>query len=225
MLQALSATLKEKVKKEVQIKINDNKSHYFVLKDQRSSISISLHRLFLKAPTDVLNALVSYIISRKKEDFSLVKQFVYSIQESLDFSNQVTQEKLNYKGRHFDLQDLYRQVNEKYFNNEMGLNIAWFKPTYKKFRHITFGSYDRQYKLIRINKLLDHESVASQYMEYLIFHEILHEVYPSKVLKSGRCQMHGKEFKEHEKRFPDFAQMKKFEKYFMKNIWRKNGRT
>jgi len=225
MLQTLSATLREKTKKEIQIKINDNKSHYFVLKDKRNCISISLHRLFLKAPMDVLNALISYIISKKREDFRLVKHFIYSSQANLDFSDQINQENLTYKGDYFDLLNLYQFVNKEYFNDDLSLNITWFKPIYKTFRHITFGSYDRQYKLIRINKTLDHKDVTKQYMEYLIFHEILHDVYPSKVLKSGRYQMHGKEFKEHEKSFPNFTQMKKFERYFMKNIWRKNGRT
>ncbi len=225
MLQTLSDNLREKTKKTVKIKINDNKSHYFVLKDHQNLISISLHRHFLEAPLSVLDSLVTYIISKKKEDFLPIKQFIYSIQKILDFSDLVDQEDMTYKGEYFDLLEEYNFVNEHYFNGSLELKITWFKPVYKTFRHITFGSYDRQYKLIRVNKLLDHKNVIDQYIKYLIFHEMLHEVYPSEMLKSGRYQMHGKAFKEHEKKFPNFTQMKKFEKYFMKNIWRKNGRA
>jgi hypothetical protein len=225
MFDKLSDTLHQETKKKIEIKINQNKSYFFVLKYYRNTISLSLHHFFLKAPDDVLEALVKYVVNKNKTDFSLVKQFIYSNQIKLNFSDQFDKSKLITTGNYFNLEDELNKVNQKYFNSRYDFLITWFKPSYKTFRHITFGSYDRIYKLIKINKLLDHKNVNREYMQYLIFHEILHEVFPSKILKSGRCQMHGKAFKDYEKTFPNFNQMKEFETYFMQNIWRKNGRT
>src|SRR5690606_20830815 len=64
------------------------------------------------------------------------------------------------KGVYIDLQELYHRTNTEYFKGELSLPIAWFPiPRYRKFRQITFGSYDFSLSLVRINRILDHASV------------------------------------------------------------------
>lgn len=184
-----------------------------------------LHTLFLEAPDQIVKAIIQYAQSRKSEDHSLIKQFVYAKQNELDLSHTLNKKKLVTKGRYFDLKQIYSSVNQRDFENKMNLEITWFYPRYRTYRHITFGQYDRCLKLIKINHYLDTEKTPHFFMDYLIYHEMLHEKSPPYMDQSGRCRIHTKEFKALEKNHPFIRESKQWEKTFLKEFWRSNGRT
>ena len=91
--------------------------------------------------------------------------------------------------------------------------IAWFEtPNYRSFRRITFGSFDRTIPLIRINRLLDCSEVPLQFVEFIVYHEMLHTVCEAKVDARGRLWVHTPEFRRREALYPHYAFAKKWEK-------------
>ena len=67
-----------------------------------------------------------------------------------------------------------------------------------------FGCYDPGPNQILLNRRMDRPSVPACAVEYVLFHEMLHVKHPTR--RSG-CTMvsHSREFREEEKRFPEFA--------------------
>jgi len=108
-------------------------------------------------------------------------------------------------------------LNLAYFKGELDLNITWFqKPKYRKYRHITFGSFDKNLKLVRINKLIDQANFPFYFINYIVYHEMLHSVCQEEIDENGKRKIHTKKFKEEEKKFPYFKEALEFEKKFLK---------
>ena len=220
----LTQKLQKHFKKEVELTLKDNKCVFLRLQENaRKKIRLILHKQFAKAPDEVVYAVFRYIAKRDRNALSLLRRFVESNTEP---SVKKTK-KFDLKGDFFDLAEILEKVEEKYFEETFQFQISWFTPrAYTRVRHITFGSYDQSQKLIRINKILDDPKVPPYFLSFVIFHEILHHVFPPIVI-NGRRSVHGIFFKQHEKKHSYYHESKVWEKkifQFIKNR-QKNGRT
>jgi predicted metal-dependent hydrolase len=65
--------------------------------------------------------------------------------------------------------------------------------------------------MIRINPVLDIERVPPYFVEFIVYHEMLHAFLGVKN-KNGRRSVHSKEFRELEKRFSDYEKAMAWEK-------------
>ncbi len=74
-----------------------------------------------------------------------------------------------------DLFERLRQVNEKYFQSDSLPRVKWSRGRIKKkYRKLTFGSYDLRKDEIRIHPILKNEEIPSFVLDYILFHEMLH---------------------------------------------------
>jgi hypothetical protein len=77
----------------------------------------------------------------------------------------------------------------------------------------TLGHYDPAHHAVVISSLLDSAEASYLIVSYVLFHELLHTVYPAESRTARRC-VHTAEFKAAEKRFDDYdearAALKKF---------------
>jgi predicted metal-dependent hydrolase len=62
------------------------------------------------------------------------------------------------------------------------------------------GHHDENHSTIVISLSLDDRSVPDYVVEFVLFHEILHIVYPTRIV-GGRRQIHSPEFRRHERTF------------------------
>lgn len=114
---------------------------------------------------------------------------------------------------HYDLQAIYEEINQTYFNGELKLTIAWFGNASRTCRRSRkLGLYHFQKKTIQIHRLLDHPDFPHYFISYVVYHEMLHSVHPPIKAKRGRYQIHHGAFKEQEKRFAHYALAKEWEK-------------
>ncbi|MGD2169193.1 MAG: hypothetical protein PVI40_03005 [Chlamydiota bacterium] len=209
----------------VYVTLHNNKSTYLSFQKKRREVFFSLHKFFETAPLDVLQSLIDYAESSKRTSFTRVKKFIYTKQQEIDLSHTVKEKNLHIEGKHFNLRQAYEKINQNYFESALDLQITWFFPKYRSFRNFTFGSYDRNLKLIKINFHLDRHDTPAFYLDNLLYHEMLHAVCLPFVDEKGRLRIHTKEFKEKERLFPMYKQAKEWEKQFLKKFWRENGRT
>lgn len=73
------------------------------------------------------------------------------------------------------------------------------------------GVYDHLTRTIRIHPSLDRPEVPLFFVEYIVFHEMLHQAVPGKDTGS-RKQHHGPEFRARERRYPEYARALTWEK-------------
>jgi predicted metal-dependent hydrolase len=189
----------------LKLKINDNRSTMLSVRWEPDCTRVSLHRMFLEAPKNIMQSLACYIRQEHKIISRDIKIFIEDGLKKLDYSHTVDQSKLTCQGDVYNLKDLYDELNDKYFKGKLNLFITWFgKPTQRNKSRVTFGLYHDQLKLIKINRLLDNSTIPRYVIAYVVFHEMLHHICPSYVDEKGLHRIHSKEFKTKEERFEDF---------------------
>jgi hypothetical protein len=166
-----------------------------------------VHRLFYDAPTPVLQALIQYALKRDPQARAIIKQMAH-----LHFSQTHTPaEPLEHIGKTYNLREIFDRVQEILPIDN--ISIGWSNRTRKgKFHSITFGTFDKHRRQIRINPLLDDPEVPLYFLEFIVYHEMLHAVCPSTIDPAGRCSVHTREFREKERQFPHFKAAKEWGK-------------
>ncbi len=224
MLNLLQNKLKALSKKKVHIKVKEYKSTYISVYKDRYNIKISLHSLFLSAPQEIIDAIVNYSVKKDVLAFKEIKKYAANYFSKIDYSHKLDKKKLVSKGKYYDLQQIYNNLNDIYFEGKLNLNITWFTTKYRNFSHFTFGSYDKSVKLIKINYLLDSDKVPFYFINYVVYHEILHHIFPETIDENARRCHHGPDFKKKEKQFPYYKEAVYWEKKHFK-IRKLYGRT
>jgi len=208
--------LENKLNQSVLIKFYDFKSTFLRIEKKPNIFILKLHKLFLESNDDIKNAIVDYCLKKDKSSRNIIKLFAYDFFSKKDYSNKLDKSKLITKGVFFDLKQIFDNLNMIYFENKLDLSITWFeKPKYFRFCHFTFGTYNRNTKLIKINKLLDQSNFPFYFINYVVYHEMLHSVCEEKNI-NGKRSIHTKDFKEKEKKFAYYKEAKNFEKIFLK---------
>src|SRR3989441_2497619 len=111
----------------------------------------------------------------------------------------------NPRGRHFDLEKMFEELNRKYFAGQLQKpHIGWSARSWRR----QFGCYDPGPNQILLNRGLDHPGVAQCVVEYVLYHEMLHGKHPTR--RSG-CTLvsRSRAFREEEKRFPEFERARR----------------
>lgn len=212
--------LKKYSARKVSLTLTDNKKA--IIKASHSEggiVNLTLNGMFLDAPSSVLRALARFL---KKPDTKRKRNVSKLFHESgLNITKKVKHKKsalLRHQGKYFNLKDIYDKINRRYFKNKVKAFITWGGEDSKKRRYsISFGSYNWDSRIIRIHKALDRCSVPQYFIEYIIYHEMLHVYIGLKRDGRGRRKAHNKEFREKEKDFFHFDKAVKWEK---KNLWR-----
>jgi hypothetical protein len=73
------------------------------------------------------------------------------------------------------------------------------------------GSYSVEERLIRIHRSLDRAFVPRFFVEWIVFHEMLHQVHDIKV-KNGRREFHSKAFLDAEAGFDRYVEARAWER-------------
>lgn len=185
----------------LQLKINDNRSTMLSVRWEPDCIKVSLHRIFLQAPKNVMDSLACYLRREDKSIAPKIRSFIEDNLKKLDYSHELDPRKLYTKGYVYDLQEIYNRVNEEYFNQKLKLNITWFGKLRRNRSRVIFGLYQDPLRLIKINRLLDSPSFPDYVVAFVVYHEMLHNVCPSYVDEKGIHRVHSEEFKQREKQF------------------------
>lgn len=137
-------------------------------------------------------------------------------------------------GKVYDLEKIYQDLNLRLFEGSLDLHIGWFgRQRSGRALRAVLGSYHEEEKLIRIHRSLDRDDIPLFFMQYIIYHEMVHSVVPREYSRSGRTIFHGKKFKECEKRFPLYDSAIAWEKAniyvllqgYKSRIGKEDGRT
>lgn len=102
------------------------------------------------------------------------------------------------RGRTYDLEKLFTRVNRQYFDGELSKpQLSWSQ---RRTRRI-LGHMDAAYDTIVISRTLDSADVPQWFVEYILYHEMLHMKHPARIV-NGRRLYHTKAFRLEEQRHP-----------------------
>ena len=78
-------------------------------------------------------------------------------------------------------------------------------------KSIKMGSYSIEDRLIRIHRTLDRAEVPEFFVGWIVFHEMLHQVFEARVV-NGRRQFHPPEFLRAEATYERYAEARRWER-------------
>ena len=191
------------------VQIHDNCSTYLRSEKRSGLLHLFMHRFFSEAPTPVLEAVLRFAKGRDRRALQTIRQMA-----NLYFSeNKIEPRKFNVVGDVYNLEEILNRVRKTYFPPDYSPAIGWAgrRPN-GKFRSITFGTYDRHRHQVRINPILDHKEVPLSFIEFVVYHEMLHGICLPLVDSLGRTRVHTPEFRAKEKLFAEFKEAKAWEK-------------
>ena len=120
---------------------------------------------------------------------------------------------LRHEGTHFDLRPIFDDLNERYFRGRLrGYKITWGRRRKHRPReYFIFGTIQEEDRVIRINPWLDQKFVPLWFLEYILYHEMLHAVVPDKPQGNGRRCVHTDEFNRREREFRFYKRARRWE--------------
>lgn len=196
--------------KSISLKITDNSASMLSLKTKGRIVDVRLHRMFLNAGNDVIEEIAQFIKNRKART-PLIRDFIKKNSNCLK-KKPPQKLSINTQGKYYDLREIYSKVNSEYFNGRVSASITWGtkSPRYAA-RKRTLGSYSGHTNTIRINPILDKKSVPLYFVEFIVYHEMLHADIDVGT-KNGRRSVHSREFRRREKLFKYYERVVAWEK-------------
>jgi hypothetical protein len=203
----------------VALTLTNNSTSLLSVNERLLPIKVRLHRIFLAAGQEVISEIAEYIAGRTEQ----TPRFWEFVRDNSSLMPQAPEReaRLYTRGRFYDLADLYASVNGEYFDSALDCRITWGRRTRSTHvRHRTLGSYTLENDTIRINPVLDRAAVPRYYLEFIVFHEMLHaQLYREQACETGSIEMaagrrvvHSPEFKRREKLFRHYERAIRFER-------------
>lgn len=185
----------------VKLTVTDNLTRVLSVRARDKAVFIRLHRVFLEAPAGVISEIADFI-ARRRASTPLVNGYLR--RNSSFFKRRVPEGKLNPRGVHYDLKEIFESVNKEYFDGAVAASITWGRGGRRRCaRRRTLGSYSFLTGTIRINPALDSPAVPAYFIAFIVYHEMLHASM-GVADGPGRRTVHSKEFRRRERLFKDF---------------------
>ncbi len=198
--------------------ITDNQHTMISVKrDEGPHFRARVHHMFLEAPPVITRALARYIASNERDSSRELGAFIDAHQGDIRPGRGAGLRgptMLETCGRFFDLQEMFDALNTRYFQGQIDARVTWGGRGGARRRRRTsmkMGSYSVEEKLIRIHPSLDRDFVPRYFVEWIMFHEMLHQVHTIKLV-GGRRQFHPPAFMAQERTFHEYHRARDWER-------------
>ena len=199
--------------RQVLLCLTDNKSRMVsVRRIGNGATEARLHRMFLGAPADVVGEIAGMIADRESGRAAL-RAFINTHIPARDDGppRRVPEERT--RAVHHDIAQYADHLNKTYLKGRSTAAVVWGrKHKTKSRRAIRFGCYDPSRNMIIMNRKLDNPDIPRYFVEFILFHEMLHEVLGIDQGEDGRRVIHGRTFKLMESTYPDYDKAMRFER-------------
>ena len=207
------------------IKFTRNSSSLVSLSQQSEGGTLRLHELFCKAPTELLKDVIRLCFSNIDRDHArMLRSRVLDYIGANRHLAVATMSAPIYRrpqGSIYDLEKVLKQVvrdhvPERRLKNSRPV-IGWSRQATSKLMRKWIETPPGEKNVILINRPLDDARVPSYYLEFNVYHEILHDLF-SISRSRGRWVQHSAEFQKREKAFPCYAQAMEWEATELQNL-------
>ncbi len=187
--------------------LTDNLRTMLSIKKGQGVYTFRVHRMFAAAPPVILRALARYAERHDADAATLLRAFIDGHEYLIRSPRAPRTVDLDVEGAHHNLQEIFDSLNQRYFEDRIEARITW-GPRSKRKRgrsSIKLGSYAVEDKLIRIHPVLDAADVPGFFVEWIVYHEMLHEVHDMPIV-DGRRMYHTREFRRAEACYENYVE-------------------
>lgn len=205
--EGLAAWLSSRVGRRAYVQFTRNRSTMISSRQRGGVLEVRLHGMFVEAPMSVVHALGDYLAGAGRGAGKVLDDFIQQRLPAL------RRDGVDCRpcGRFHHLGDLFTELNAAYFHHSCTARITWGQAGRRGYRRtIQLGCYVKDDHLIRIHPCLDQVFVPRYYVAWIVFHEMLHEVFGVE-RAGGRRSVHPPEFVAVEESYPDYQQCKRWE--------------
>ncbi|MCI0589389.1 MAG: hypothetical protein L0323_21440 [Planctomycetes bacterium] len=183
------------------------------------AFSIRLHRIFLEAPREILEAAAGWLSRGGKRRAAAIDRYIEENLPRLPPRRPPRPERA--RGAVHDLGALFARLNREHFGGSLEAGVEWARPGRSRSpRSIKFGSFDPIGRAIRVHPALDRPFVPEGFVSYILHHEMLHAALPPVRGRTGRRAHHHAEFRRRERAFPERRRWEAWEKSNLRRLLR-----
>lgn len=214
---SLKRLVERAIRKRVAVRVERHPSRLVAIEPlPRRGLQMRVHPTVLQSDRKTQRLLIEFILRPRRDVRRRIQSRLLLQAGALRLrpEQQIQHGRL---GRVHNLQEMYQRVNRRYFGGRLSVEVTWGKPGPRGRRtSIDFGSFDHWQNMIRINPALDRRWVPAYFVEYILFHEMLHAAVGFR-RRGGRRLLHPPEFLERERRYRLFGAAARWER---SNLWR-----
>ncbi len=181
---------------------------------EEGTLEVRLADTLAGAPDSVVEALAEILLSKlfrrpvPAASNDRYRRYLnrHDVRRSLDLVRQIRGRKrvLDPRGRCYDLELMFEELNFKYFFGLMARPVLGWSPFASRNM---LGHYDPSHNAIVLSRILDRPETPRLAVEYVLFHEMLHLRHPAEHNGARRC-VHTRAFKDAEKQFEHLREAK-----------------
>jgi hypothetical protein len=200
--ESLARDLSRELGLPVRLSVTDNRSTMISFRRAPAALRLRLHHMFLDAPEPVVRAVADYAGRGQRRAGRVLDDFIRREQPRIRQERDANDEHFTPEGQYFHLDEIRDRLNERFFQGGVRATIGWGRaPGRRRRKSIRLGVYDHQTREIRIHPALDHPEVPRFFVEFIVFHEMLHQLFPSSN-GPGRRVHHPRAFRDRERAYP-----------------------
>ncbi len=207
--EALEARIHRALSVPIRLVVTDNRRTMISTRRRGQRLEVRLHHMFLDAPEQILEELLCYLAEGDARSSGVIGRYIEANRHRVKRRRVA----LRTEGEHHDLTAIFEQVVAAHFPDGVGeARITWGKmpPRRRGRRSIRLGTYTHELSLVRIHPALDQATVPRFFVEFVVFHELLHHVVPAR--RTGtRIDYHPPEFRTRERAHPDYERAVRWE--------------
>jgi hypothetical protein len=175
----------------------------------RTQLALRIHRSFVGAPPEVLEAVAAFLESKKGSERA--RQALDVIREHFAAHRPERRPRrlaTRSEGVVYDLREIKDDLNQRYFGGRLSVDVTWGRSSggaahrcqRRQTSSLQLGSYSYEDRLIRLHGVLDQPGIPRYVIEAVVFHELLHADMPP-VERNGRRCFHTPEFRRREREY------------------------
>lgn len=206
---------------QVQLFLTNNRRRMVSVRNRgRGVVEVRLQRIFLDSQPEVLDE-VARLLSGKSSDRAALRRFIDERfeEQPAEMRRRRVPSSDCARFAHHDIEAYARDLNTTYLNGRSTARVVWGRRSSRRSRRsIRFACYDPERNLVIMNRKLDNPDIPAYFVEYVLFHELLHEVLGIGERGDGKRDIHGSLFKLMESTFPDYEKACRYEKELCKRL-------
>ncbi len=205
----------------VLVELTTNRATMLSTRLRRGVLRVRLDSTFGGAPEALLEAVARYVSGQgySATDGALIDHWIATHQTRIR-EVRTADLAVQPQGEFHDLEEILSRINATYFQGQVQARITWTRsPRGQKRQTIHLGTYSPDESLIRIHPALDQDFVPDYFVESVVFHEALHELFGITESGGRRC-IHPPEFAAAERRYLRWEDARRWEARHLSKLLR-----
>ena len=219
--QRLADALQGRLGAQVALSVTDNRQSLVSVKKVKGVYRLRVHHMFLRADAEVIGALADFARGRRPKGAgqlldAWIAQHPHLIRPNPAAGPEAPRPP---QGRFHDLQALFEELNARYFGGEIVARVGWSRRGRQggPRKSLKLGSYHHAARLIRLHPALDQAWVPQLMVEWVLYHEMLHQAVPPR-RSGGRTYYHTPEFRRREALFAQAEEARRWEERHLSRL-------